>query len=85
MGPDRGVSRVEVRIDNGSWQEAQLRRPISSATWVQWALPWQATMGRHTIEVRATDGTGEIQTDRHTNGGAPDGARGHPRISILVG
>jgi hypothetical protein len=62
MGPDRGVSRVEVRIDNGSWQEAQLRRPISSATWVQWALPWQATMGRHTIEVRATDGTGEIQT-----------------------
>lgn len=83
--PDRGISRVEARIDDGKWQEASISRPISPATWVQWALTWQANAGRHAIEVRATDGNGDVQTDRRTNAGAPDGARGHHRISVLVG
>jgi DMSO/TMAO reductase YedYZ molybdopterin-dependent catalytic subunit len=33
--PDRGVSRVEVRIDEGEWRPARTSRPISDATWVQ--------------------------------------------------
>ena len=36
--PDRGVAGVEVRIDDGPWQPARVSRPISDATWVQWAL-----------------------------------------------
>jgi len=35
------------------------------------------------IEVRATDGTGVVQTDQQT-GSAPDGARGHQRIEVTV-
>ena len=82
--PDRGITRVEVSIDDGEWQNAPISRPISNATWVQWLLSWTATAGRHSIEVRATDATGEVQTTDRTPP-APDGARGHHRIFVNVG
>ncbi len=81
--PDRGVTRVEVRVDDGPWQATRISRPISKATWVQWTLPWTATPGAHNIEVRATDGTGDVQTDQVSDP-APDGARGHHRILVTV-
>jgi DMSO/TMAO reductase YedYZ molybdopterin-dependent catalytic subunit len=81
--PDRGIATVEVRIDDGAWQPARISRPISKATWVQWALDWAAVVGRHSVEVRATDGTGDVQTDQVTDP-APDGARGHHRIFVNV-
>jgi DMSO/TMAO reductase YedYZ molybdopterin-dependent catalytic subunit len=81
--PDRGVAAVEVSIDAGPWQPAQVSQPISKATWVQWLLPWSATHGPHSIEVRATDGTGVVQTASASEP-APDGARGHHRITVSV-
>ena len=54
----RGVSKVEVRVDDGPWQPATLSTEIAKATWVQWRVPWTARPGDHTIQVRATDGTG---------------------------
>ena len=82
--PDRGISKVEVAIDGGDWQPAQLSARISNATWVQWLVSWNATPGNHTIAVRATDGTGTVQEDRSTPP-FPDGARGHHRIAVRVG
>ena len=81
--PDRGIAAVEVRIDDGTWQAARISRPISMATWVQWAFTWTAQSGQHSIEVRATDDTGAVQTDQVTDP-APDGARGHHRIFVNV-
>jgi DMSO/TMAO reductase YedYZ molybdopterin-dependent catalytic subunit len=81
--PDRGIAGVEICVDDGPWQAALTSRPISGATWVQWAFAWNATPGRHAIEVRAIDGSGEVQTDRETDP-APDGARGHHRIRVSV-
>ena len=84
--PDRGIAKVEVSIDHGDWQAAQLSTPISSATWVQWLYAWDAAAagpGTHTIEVRATDGAGAVQTADVTPP-APDGARGHDTISVAV-
>jgi DMSO/TMAO reductase YedYZ molybdopterin-dependent catalytic subunit len=80
--PDRGVSRVEVGIDD-EWHEATLSAPISDATWVQWVLPWDATPGRHSIRVRATDGKGIVQEER-SSPPAPDGARGWDVVSLEV-
>lgn len=81
--PDRGVASVDVRIDNGPWQTAMLSRAISKATWVQWMVRWQATPGAHTIEVRATDGTGAVQTA--TPGGpSPAGATGYDQVQVSV-
>ena len=81
--PDRGVAMVEVSIDGGPWQPAKITTPISKTTWVQWTLTWSATAGRHSIEVRATDDTGDVQTDQITDP-APDGARGHHKIFVNV-
>lgn len=81
--PDRGISAVEVRIDEGEWQHAELSEPLAPAAWVQWKLAWDATPGSHTIEVRATDGEDEVQTEERTSP-APDGARGHHTVRVTV-
>ena len=82
--PDRGISRVEVQVDEGEWRAAELSDRISDATWVQWLVRWEATAGSHLIRVRATDGEGVVQT-AETSRPDPDGARGHHTISVQVG
>ncbi|MDQ3493743.1 MAG: molybdopterin-dependent oxidoreductase [Chloroflexota bacterium] len=81
--PHRGVEGVEIRVDEGPWQACELSQPLSDDTWVQWKRDWQTTPGRHTIQVRATDGLGEVQTADRTRP-APDGARGHHTIDVQV-
>ena len=80
---DRGISKVEVQIGDGGWQETQLGEAISKDTWLQWVLPWNATPGRHVIAVRATDATGETQTAAISSSD-PDGATGHHTIVVEV-
>ena len=82
--PDRGIQRVEVKIDDADWVAARLSAPISAATWVQWLYLWDAAPGTHQITVRAVDGAGEVQTDARSNP-APDGARGHHSVRVSVG
>ncbi len=82
--PDRGIAKVEIRVDQGEWQPATISAAISKATWVQWEVAWTPLAGQHTIEVRATDGTGAVQTDQVTPP-APDGARGHHTIEVDAG
>jgi DMSO/TMAO reductase YedYZ molybdopterin-dependent catalytic subunit len=79
----RGIERVEVRIDEEPWRPATLAAPLDVDTWRQWLLPWDAVPGKHTIAVRATDGTGETQTAEETDI-APSGATGHHTIEVLV-
>jgi DMSO/TMAO reductase YedYZ molybdopterin-dependent catalytic subunit len=71
-----GISRVEVSIDDGSWQDAQLADQPTPRTWRQWWLEWEATPGRHTIAVRATNGLGETQTSE-VRDVVPSGATGY--------
>jgi DMSO/TMAO reductase YedYZ molybdopterin-dependent catalytic subunit len=79
--PDRGISRVEVQVDGGTWRDADLSSPISEATWVQWVLRTELPVGRHELRVRATDGYGTLQEERSTRP-APDGARGWHTVRI---
>ncbi|MGD2076840.1 MAG: molybdopterin-dependent oxidoreductase, partial [Chloroflexota bacterium] len=60
----RGISKVEVRVDEGPWQEAALRSPLSETTWVIWRYEWPFEAGDHTFEVRCAerDGTPQIET-----------------------
>ena len=81
--PDRGVSRVEVQVDDGAWSAAKLSTPISDATWVQFVYPWDAAAGQHVVRVRATDGAGKTQTGDPTPP-PPDGARGYHTIEVSV-
>lgn len=80
----RGVRAVEVRIDDGPWQPATLGAAYSNDTWRLWSYTWQADRpGRHTITVRATDGTGALQTSDVADV-VPDGATGWHSVSFTV-
>jgi DMSO/TMAO reductase YedYZ molybdopterin-dependent catalytic subunit len=79
----RGVSAVEVRVDDGPWQQAQLAAVPSVDTWRQWSWPWQATPGEHRLEVRATDNTGQVQTGQ-VHEPLPDGATGRHTIKVRI-
>ena len=81
----RGVAKVEVSIDGGEWVEARLGSDVSIDTWRQWAYDWDATPGEHTVRVRATDATGETQTEVVARPD-PDGATGyHTRTVVVAG
>ncbi|WP_433601565.1 molybdopterin-dependent oxidoreductase [Nocardia sp. CA-135953] len=80
----RGIRAVEVQIDDGPWQPARLSTEQSIDTWRQWVYDWNATPGPHTIRARATDGTGETQTEARAPV-VPDGATGYPSTTIQVG
>ncbi|MFB7462652.1 molybdopterin-dependent oxidoreductase [Streptomyces sp. NPDC056224] len=79
----RGISRVEVRIDEGPWQDADLAVQDTADTWRQWSFPWKAASGGHTITVRATDGPGQVQTEQRTRT-IPDGASGWHSVFVTV-
>jgi DMSO/TMAO reductase YedYZ molybdopterin-dependent catalytic subunit len=81
--PTRGIERVEVRVDEGAWQRARLAGVANADTWVQWVFEWDATPGRHWLEVRAVDGAGEVQSPGPVPV-APDGAEGWHRRSVDV-
>jgi DMSO/TMAO reductase YedYZ molybdopterin-dependent catalytic subunit len=80
----RGISKVEVQVDDGAWQEAQLvAPPLGPLTWVLWRYDWPYRAGRHTFRVRAYDGTGALQpTVDH--GPRPDGASGIHTVTMNV-
>ncbi|MFI9002207.1 molybdopterin-dependent oxidoreductase [Streptomyces sp. NPDC053541] len=79
----RGISRVQIRIDDGPWNDAELAAQDTVDTWRQWSYRWQAAPGGHTLTVRATDGTGQVQTERRTRT-VPDGASGWHSVFVTV-
>nr|WP_235492746.1 MULTISPECIES: molybdopterin-dependent oxidoreductase [unclassified Leifsonia] len=81
--PHTGIDAVEVRIDDGPWQKARLADTASADTWRQWVFEWDAPAGSHTIEVRATDASGYMQTSKQAPP-APDGATGWHRVDVTV-
>ena len=79
----RGISKVEVQVDDGPWEQAQLRTALSQLTWVIWKYDWPFQAGKHTFTVRCYDGSGtpEIATPSPA---APNGATGlHSRSMML--
>ncbi|MEU3064014.1 molybdopterin-dependent oxidoreductase [Streptomyces subrutilus] len=79
----RGIERVEVRIDDGPWQEAQLAEQATTDTWRQWSYPWKTTPGGHNLTVRATDATGQVQTEQRART-IPDGASGWHSVFVTA-
>ena len=80
---NRGIDKVEVRVDDGEWAEARLAAVDNINTWRQWVWEWDATPGSHNLEVRATDSTGYTQTSRRAPI-APDGSTGWDSVDVIV-
>ena len=78
-----GVSRVEVRVDGGPWQAAELTTEVSRDTWRMWRTTVDLPPGRHQAEVRATDARGVVQTEVRADP-VPDGASGWPVAAFTV-
>jgi DMSO/TMAO reductase YedYZ molybdopterin-dependent catalytic subunit len=79
-----GVGAVEVAIDDGPWEQAELAAEDTIDTWRQWVYRWKdAEPGRHSIKVRATDQDGHVQTAERAEP-IPDGATGHHQIVVIV-
>ena len=79
----RGIERVEVRVDEGGWNVAELAEVPNVDTWRQWVWRWEATPGSHTLEVRATDGAGETQPEERMPP-FPEGATGWHSVVVNV-
>jgi DMSO/TMAO reductase YedYZ molybdopterin-dependent catalytic subunit len=83
---DRGLSRVEFSTDDGgTWQTARILEPMAGKDAM---VRWEATISLPvatslTITVRATDGTGDVQTEDFQLP-QPDGASGRDAIAISV-
>ncbi|MFF4054076.1 molybdopterin-dependent oxidoreductase [Streptomyces chartreusis] len=80
----RGIAAVEVQIDNGAWREATLATSDTPDTWRQWSYEWvNASKGSHKVKVRATDGTGVVQTSV-VQDVVPNGSTGYHSITVKV-
>ena len=61
---DAAVTGVEVSVDAGPWQPAEMLDDIEPFTWRRWRFAWAgAPAGRHSIRARATDAEGRAQPD----------------------
>ena len=79
-----GIEKVEVRIDGGGWQEAELGPAVTDDYWRQWFLEWDAEPGQHFLACRATNKDGEVQTPVRMKP-FPEGSSGLQEISVSVG
>jgi DMSO/TMAO reductase YedYZ molybdopterin-dependent catalytic subunit len=80
----RGIDRVEVRIDEGPWLDAELSAQDTIDTWRQWRYPWtDATPGNHSLQVRATDADSDTQTPDRAEP-FPDGATGQHQLVVAL-
>ncbi len=78
-----GIGRVQLRVDDGPWNDAELAKAISADTWRQWKWEWQAKSGHHVLSVRATDAKGTVQTEAIADV-VPNGATGLHSIDVTV-
>lgn len=79
-----GIEQVEVSLDNGSsWQTAQVKPSLNEYSWNLWGFAWNAEPGTYEVIVRATDGTGELQTAEPSRP-LPNGATGYHKLSVTV-
>ena len=70
-----GIAKVQVQIDGGAWQDANLGPDGGNDYWRQWFYRWDAETGSHRIAARAVSGDGEEQTAARAEP-FPDGASG---------
>ncbi len=81
--PTRGISKVEISVDQGEWLECTLGETTTDESWVLWHTAWTATTGRHTISARAYDASGALQPMGPV-GPRPNGAEGWHTIRVDV-
>ncbi|WP_410652639.1 molybdopterin-dependent oxidoreductase [Amycolatopsis sp. cmx-4-54] len=78
-----GIDKVEVRVDQGPWQVANLSTEVNLNTWRMWWTEVDLPAGVHQVFCRATDKSGYTQTDQRA-GTVPDGATGWHNVTFTA-
>ncbi|WP_341924720.1 molybdopterin-dependent oxidoreductase [Nocardioides psychrotolerans] len=78
-----GVDKIEVRIDGGPWQPAELGPSGGNDYWRQWFFKWDAKPGSRTVAARVISGDGETQTATAANP-FPGGSSGIQSFLVTV-
>jgi DMSO/TMAO reductase YedYZ molybdopterin-dependent catalytic subunit len=78
-----GIEAVEVALDGGAWQPAQLAGVPSDDTWVQWAATLEVAEGDHELRVRAKEKGGDWQTGVERDV-LPDGSTGWHTVDFTA-
>ncbi|MBG6179529.1 DMSO/TMAO reductase YedYZ molybdopterin-dependent catalytic subunit [Arthrobacter sp. CAN_A1] len=78
----RGITKVEVQIDGGDWEEATLAAEASVDTWRQWSHEITVDSGSHTVRARAYDPDG-VQTEERADT-VPNGASGWQSVQFTA-
>lgn len=78
----RGVTAVQVRVEQGSWSDATLADDGGIDSWRQWSWTWDAEPGEYQLYVRASDPQG-YQTGARADV-IPDGATGYDTVRVTV-
>ena len=84
---DRGIAKVEFSADDGlTWQIAELLEPAPGQdAWVRWQGRFTLRPGSQmTLVARATDGTGELQSEEFKLP-QPDGSSGWHHVVVRAG
>jgi DMSO/TMAO reductase YedYZ molybdopterin-dependent catalytic subunit len=85
LADESGISAVELSTDGGrTWRPADLFSHPSPIVWGLWKYEWlRPSAGRHTLQVRARDGRGKLQTAKRASQW-PNGATGYHTIQVIV-
>ena len=79
----RGIARVEVKVDDADFVDAELAPEVDADLWRQWVLPVDLPPGQHQLTVRATDRAGTVQSDQRA-APFPNGASGWHSIRVIA-
>src|SRR6266403_1117304 len=84
-GGDRGISRVELSVDDGKmWRDADIYYSGGDLAWSLWKAQWTPVAARdYSLVVRATDGEGDVQ-EWEEDRGPFSGTSGLHRINVRV-
>jgi hypothetical protein len=78
-----GIRSVQVQIDDGDWQDAEVSDAGTADTWRQWVFRWTAAAGEHLVRCRAIDADGTVQTAAVAPP-VPDGSTGLDAVRVVV-
>jgi DMSO/TMAO reductase YedYZ molybdopterin-dependent catalytic subunit len=77
-----GIEAVEVALDGGAWQPAQLADGVpSDDTWVQWAATVEVAPGDHLVRAKEKGGDWQTSVQRDV---IPDGATGWHEVDFTA-
>jgi len=83
---DRGISRVEISLDDGeTWADATLEPALNAPfTWVRWVFPFEGVPDtKIELRLRATDGAGGVAPQEEQDP-LPEGATGWPKRNFRI-